>query len=75
MVKGARGVTTLRLAFHARDNEATVFERGLEAHGGCLIGNVELLELLAVDCDEAGGEEFVLTGGKLGDLATSILAS
>ena len=64
--EGRRGVAALSLALHALDDEAPAFQRCLEPHGGGFIGDIEFLELLAVDCREAGEEGFVLQGGKLG---------
>ena len=73
VVNGRRRVAALRLAFDALHDEAAAFERGLEAHGGGLIGNVELLELLAVDGGEAGEEGFVLERWRARRRATNIL--
>ena len=67
VVKGAAGLPALRLALDARHGEAAAFERGLEALGGRLVGNVEFFELLAGDRDEARLEGLVLGGGELGD--------
>ena len=66
MVKGAPGGGAAALLSTLCDDEAAAFERGLEAHGGGLIGNIEFLELLAVDGREAGEEGLVLRRGKLG---------
>ena len=66
VVKGGAGWRRCDLLSTLCDDEAAAFERSLEAHGGGFVGNVELLELLAVDGGEAGEEGLVLGGGKLG---------
>ena len=74
VVKGGAGWRRCALLSTLCDDEAAAFERGLEALGGGLIGDIEFLELLAVDGDEAGEEGLVLGGGELGQRATNIPA-
>ena len=66
MVKGAAGLRRCALLSTVRDLEAAAFERGLQALGGRLIGNVELVELLAVGGDKPRLEGLVLGRGELG---------
>src|SRR4030067_1121819 len=53
-------VAALRLALDVRYQEASAFERRFQALGGRLIGDIELLELLAVGGDEPRPEALVL---------------
>ena len=64
--EGRGRIAALRLAFDTGNEITPAFERGLQAKRGGLIGDIELLKLLAADGKKPRLKRLVLCRGKLG---------